>query len=128
MAAWRHGIVTGFLALIVATAFWFESATGYCRRCTHFNCGPHGSVMHRFFRRDPSPLPRARLVLHAVLDLVMGIGGAVLIASAWPALLIPIIVWLFGAAWSVLPRSPEALRDTAKWGRAVPVNRSIGRD
>jgi hypothetical protein len=97
-----------------------ESATGYCRRCTHFACGPHGRLMRRFFRRDPSPLARPRLLLHAALDLIMVALGLFLILSEWPSLLLPLLGWVLGAAISVAPSSPQARRDAAKWGRPAP--------
>lgn len=119
-AAWRRGTAAGLLACAVAIAFWLESATGYCRRCTHFNCGPHGWIMRRAFRRNTASLPRRRLLLHVVLDILMAVGGSALIVSAWPGMLPPVLIWIAGAAWSAAPRSPAARRDTAKWGGAAP--------
>jgi hypothetical protein len=76
--------------------------------------------MRRFFRRDPSPLARPRLLLHAALDLIMVALGLFLILSEWPSLLLPLLGWVLGAAISVAPSSPQARRDAAKWGRPAP--------
>src|SRR5262245_8541290 len=63
----------GWLAATAALAclWWWETSTGFCRRCTHFNCGAHGAIMRRFFARDFRPLPRWRLIAHGIADLVM---------------------------------------------------------
>ncbi|MFQ5876607.1 MAG: hypothetical protein ACE5JH_02780 [Acidobacteriota bacterium] len=119
-AAWRKGplwLAAGVLALAL---FWLETSTGYCRRCTHFNCGPHGSVMRRLFRRDPAPLPRSRLALHVSFDILMAAAGLYLIGSEWPPLIPPAALWVGGAALSVFPASAEARRDASKWGGTGP--------
>ena len=116
LAAWRIGPIAIASVASFLVVFWIETSTGYCRRCTHFNCGPHGWLMRRLFRRTSAPLPRPRLVLHVCLDLILGIGGIVLISVEWPWLLVPVVIWVAGAAVSVTPVSPAARRDTAKWG------------
>jgi len=107
----------GWLVLTVALAglWWWETATGYCRRCTHFNCGPHGALMRRFFARDSRPLPTRRFLLHAAGDLLL-FAWPQRWFWEWPWLGAATLVWLAVAAVAVAPVSAEARRDTPKYG------------
>jgi len=113
------GPVWLLLTLTLWCAWWWESATGFCRRCTHFSCGPHGAVMRRWFARDLSPLPAWRRRLHGAADLAM-FGWAQPWVWRWPWLGAATLVWLAVSLVAVLPFSGQARRDVAKFGGHPP--------
>jgi hypothetical protein len=103
------------LTLVLWMAWWWDTATGYCRRCSHFQCGLHGAVMQRYFARDLTPLPRWRGAAHAAADLFMFAWPQRWFWS-WPWLGASTIVWLALAIVAVHPHSEQARRDAAKHG------------
>src|SRR5881296_261798 len=115
----RAGIGWLTVTLALAAAWWWETSTGFCRRCTHFTCGPHGAVMRRFFARDFSPLPVWRRWTHAAADLLLFAWPQPWLWR-WPWLGATTIVWLAFALIAVLPFSDQARRDAAKFGGPPP--------
>jgi len=110
----RAGVVWLLLTLALGGVWWWETATGFCRRCTHFNCGPHGLLMRRFFARDLSPLSSRRLRVHAAGDLILFAWPQWWIWE-WPWLGAVTLMWVAVAAVAVIPFSGEARRDTSKF-------------
>lgn len=118
----RAGAVWLLVTVLLGAAWWWESATGFCRRCTHFACGPHGVIMRRFFARDPRPLPASRLILHTTGDLLVFAWPQYWIWE-WPWLGAATLVWFGMGALAAWPSSDQARRDTAKfarWGGRAP--------
>ena len=107
------------LTLLLWCLWWWETATGFCRRCTHFNCGPHGALMRRWFARDSRPLPPWRRTLHGAADLAMFAWAQ---PWAWqsPWLGATTLAWLAVAMVAVYPFSGQARRDAAKFGGHPP--------
>jgi hypothetical protein len=112
------------ITVLLGAAWYWETSTGYCRRCTHFNCGPHGAIMRRYFARDFRTLPIWRGVLHAAGDLFMFAWPQRWIWR-WPWLGAATVLWFVLAALAVLPFSVQARRDVAKFG-GHPPNADVG--
>lgn len=111
--AGRAGAMALTGTLLLWGAWWWETSTGFCRRCTHFHCGPHGVLMKRFFERDRTPLPGRRLRLHLAGDLLVFAWPQIWIWE-WPWLGFASLAWFAVSAVAVLPFSETARRDEAK--------------